>query len=459
VADFDAWYRAAEARDVRYDGRLFIGVRSTGVYCRPVCPTPMPKRANVVFFPHAAGAEAAGFRACRRCRPERSPGAPGWDLGADAVGRALRLIDEGALDDATVPDLARRLAVGPRHLHRLFALHVGASPTAVARTRRAPLAKRLLEDTDLPSSDVAWAAGFGSVRSYNDVVRRVYGRSPAELRRRRRPAGAGGLHLRLPLRPPFAGDGVLAFLAARAVPGVESVTGDTYAREGTELVVGADAVAVRLSPGDTVLLRTVAARTRRLFDLDADSSAVDAALAADPLLRPLVERAPGTRLPGAWDEFEVVVRAVVGQQVTVASARRLLARLVDACGTAGRFPAPDEILAADLSSTGLTSARQRTLRAVAGAGIALDGSLPPDGVADALRAVAGVGPWTASYVALRLGDTDAFPPGDAALHAAAARLGLPVGDRALLAHAERWRPWRGYAAIHLWQAAGGGARR
>ena len=453
MADFDAWYRAAEARDVRYDGRLFIGVRSTGVYCRPVCPTPLPKPANVVFFPHAAGAEAAGFRACRRCRPERSPGAPGWDLGADVVGRALRLIDEGALDDAPVAELARRVAVGPRHLHRLFALHVGASPTAVARTRRAALAKRLLEDTDLPSSEVAWAAGFGSVRSYNDVVRQVYGRSPAELRRRR-PAGAGGLHLRLPLRPPFAGNGVLAFLAARAVPGVESVTDDTYVRTGTEVVVGADAVAVRLSPDDATLLRSVAARARRLFDLDADPSTVDAALAADPLLRPLVERSPGTRLPGAWDGFEVVVRAVVGQQVSVAAARRLLARLVSACGSADRFPTSTEILDAELSSSGLTTARQRTLRAVAGAGIALDGSLAPDAVADALRAVPGVGPWTASYVALRLGDTDAFPPGDAALHAAAARLGLPAGDRALLAHAERWRPWRGYAAVHLWQSGG-----
>ena len=452
MADFDAWYRAAEARDVRYDGRLFIGVRSTGVYCRPVCPTPMPKPANVVFFPHAAGAEAAGFRACRRCRPERSPGAPGWDLGADVVGRALRLIDEGALDEAGVPDLARRLAVGPRHLHRLFALHVGASPTAVARTRRAALAKRLLEDTDLPSSEVAWAAGFGSVRSYNDVVRQVYGRSPAELRRRR-PATGGGAHLRLALRPPFDGAGLLAFLAARAVPGVEAVTARTYAREGTEVVVDDGAVAVRLPPGDPASLRSVAARARRLLDLDADPSAVDTALAADPALRPLVERAPGTRLPGVWDGFEAAVRAVVGQQVAVATGRTLLGRVVAACGCPGRFPTPAEVLGADLAATGLTTARQRALRALAGAGIAFDGSLAPDAVAEALLAVPGIGPWTAGYAALRLGDTDAFPSGDAALRAAAARLGLPDDDRRLLAHAERWRPWRAYAAVHLWRAA------
>lgn len=452
MADFEAWYRAAVARDVRYDGRLFVGVRSTGVYCRPVCPTPMPKPANVVFFPHAAGAEAAGFRACRRCRPERSPGAPGWDMGADVVGRALRLIDEGALDHGAVPDLARRLAVGPRHLHRLFALHVGASPTAVARSRRAALAKRLLEDTDLPSSDVAWAAGFGSVRSYNDVVRHVYGRSPAELRRRR-PASGGGAHLRLSRRPPFDGPGLLAFLAARAVPGVEALTDRTYVREGTELVVGDDGVAVRLPPGDPSSLRSVAGRARRLLDLDADPSAVDAVLADDPALRPLVERAPGTRLPGAWDGFEVAVRAVVGQQVAVATARTLLTRVLAACGCDRRFPTPAEVAAADLTGAGLTDARHRALRAVAGSGIAFDGSLPPDAVAQALLAVPGVGPWTASYVALRLGDTDAFPAGDSALRAAAARLGLPSSDRELRAHAERWRPWRAYAAVHLWRAA------
>lgn len=448
MGDFDAWYRAAEARDVRYDGRLFVGVRSTGVYCRPVCPTPMPKRANVVFFPHAAGAEAAGFRACRRCRPERSPGAPGWDLGADVVGRALRLID---VDAEGVPELARRLAVGPRQLHRLFTTHVGAPPLAVARSRRAALAKRLLEDTDLPSTEVAWAAGFQSLRSYNDVVRRVFGRTPAELRRRA--GGSGGLELRLALRPPFAAGRLLDFLAARAVAGVESVAGATYERAGAELTLGGDHVAVRLPPGDGSSLRPLVARARRLLDLDADPTAVDATLAADPALRRSVEAAPGTRLPGAWDGFEVAVRAVVGQQVSVAAARTMLGRLVAASGVVGRFPTAAELGAADLSSAGLTGARRRTLQALAGAGIPIDGSLPPAEVAAALQQLPGVGPWTASYVALRLGDTDAFPAGDAALHRAAAQAGLPADERDLVRHAERWRPWRAYAAIHLWSLA------
>jgi AraC family transcriptional regulator of adaptative response / DNA-3-methyladenine glycosylase II len=450
VADFDAWYRAAEARDVRYDGRLFIGVRSTGVYCRPVCPAPMPKRTNVVFFPHAAGAEAAGFRACRRCRPECSPGAPGWDLGADVVGRALRLIDEGALDTDGVPALAMRLAVGSRHLHRLFSIHVGASPLAVARSRRAALAKRLLEDTDLPSSQVAWAAGFRSLRTYNEVVRDVYGRTPAELRRRR-PAAAGGLELRLPLRPPFEARGLLDFLGARAVPGVDSVAEGAYHRDGAALILAHDQVTVRLPPGNTVSLRPLVARARRLLDLDADPAAVDQVLAADPAIGALVEAAPGTRLPGAWDGFEIVLRAVVGQQVSVASARAALARLVAVCGVVGRFPSAEELLAADLAPTRLIPARQLTLRAVAAAGIPLDGSLPPADVAAALLELPGVGPWTASVVALRLGDTDAFPAGDAGLRRGAARAGLPVDEAGLLRHAERWRPWRAYAAIHLWR--------
>ena len=264
--------------------------------------------------------------------------------------------------------------------------------------------------------------------------------------------GSGGLHLRLPLRPPFHAAGLLDFLRARAVAGVESVDGHTYQRAGAELTLAGDHVAVRVHPGDPPTLPPLVAAARRLLDLDADPMAVDRALAADPVLRTLVERAPGTRLPGAWDGFEMAVRAVVGQQISVAAARTTLGRLVAACGVEGRFPHPQELLAADLTSVPLTNARRRTLEDLAAAAIPLDGSLSPDQLAAALLAIAGIGPWTASYVALRMGDTDAFPTGDSALRTAAARLGLPAGDRALLHRAERWRPWRAYAAIHLWQS-------
>ncbi|WP_405088723.1 DNA-3-methyladenine glycosylase 2 family protein [Microbispora sp. NBC_01389] len=486
--DFDACYLAVSARDSRFDGRFYTAVTTTGIYCRPICPARTPGRANVRFYRHAAAAEAAGFRPCRRCRPELSPGDPGWDVRADLVGRALRLIDDGVADDSGVAGLARRLHVTERHLHRLFAAELGAGPLAVARTRRLLLAKQLLTETTLPITDVAFAAGFGSVRQFNAAMKESYGFAPGELRKGNGPVGGGGhgggqggghcspasgLTLRLGHRRPYDAQSVLRFLAARVIPGVEAVrwagadvAAYTRAVPGGSITLRPAADHVRLTVRTTEAhrLSPLVARCRRLLDLDADPGAVREILGRTSLA-PLVEARPGLRVPGAYDGFEAAVRAVVGQQISVAGARTLLGRIAARAGvpavtdpnpsseaaneTALLFPTADRLAGADLHGLGLTTRRTATIRAlaeeVASGEIDLDGAGDPADTTARLLAIPGIGPWTASYIALRaLRDPDAWPEGDLVLRRTMDRLGIMAGE------SEEWRPWRAYAAVHLW---------
>ena len=469
--DHQRCYDALRSRDARFDGRFWVGVRTTGVYCRPVCPSRTPRPANVDFYAHPAAAEAAGFRACRRCRPEAAVGSPAWRGSAELVDRALRLIDEGSLDDGDVPQLAGRLAVGERHLRRLFAEHLGATPDAVARSRRAHLARRLLAETDLRIADIAFAAGFGSVRQCNDVLRTTFAATPTQLRRTGvGRAASGTLTLRLPVRTPFDGAALLDWFRARAVAGMEAISDGAYERV---VAVGdhvgrvtvrprADAVELAVDLPTGTRLGEVVGGVRRLFDLGADPEVIDAHLALDPALAPLVERRPGIRVPGSWSGFEAAVRAVVGQQVSVAAARTVLGRVVAAHGPAVgdgcAFPGPDALAGAPLEQLGLIGRRAETIRSlahdVASGELALDGSVPHAELVRGLVARPGIGPWTAEYVALRLGEPDAYPAGDLHLDRVRARLdamhptpGHPVvGDRS-----DAWRPWRAYAAMHLWQ--------
>jgi AraC family transcriptional regulator of adaptative response / DNA-3-methyladenine glycosylase II len=476
--DFAACDRARLAQDPRFDGRFFIGVTSTGIYCRPICPAPTAKQRNVRYFPSAAAAAEAGFRPCLRCRPEAAPGTPAW-LGTSAtVRRALRLIQEGALDTASVDELASRLGIGPRHLHRLFIQHVGASPLAVAQTRRLHFAKRLIDDTRLAMTDIALASGFGSLRRFNDAFRHTYGRAPRELRRERAPATTPGdaLRLKLAYRPPYAWDAIRAFLATRALPGVEQVNGDVYARSvrvngvagwlEVRPVPKADALELALHSLGPEALFAVVSRVRQMFDLAADPKDVAAVLKKDPLLAPLLRRRPGLRVPGAWDPFELAVRAVLGQQVSVAAARTFAARIVAGYGEplparAGAlthlFPTPDALASADLKHIGLTAARAKTLnalaRAVADGRVSFTDAGATDELKAALTALPGIGPWTAEYVAMRASaDPDAFPAEDLVLRRMAGGR-KPLTAKALLERAEDWRPWRAYAVLHLWRAA------
>jgi AraC family transcriptional regulator of adaptative response / DNA-3-methyladenine glycosylase II len=471
--------RARSSRDPRFDGKFFIAVTSTHIYCRPVCPVPSPKSANIRYYATAAAAAEAGYRPCLRCRPEAAPGTPAW-LGTSAVvRRALGLIHEGALDEQSVAALAARVGIGPRHLHRLFVQHVGASPIVVAQTRRLHFAKRLLDETSLRMVDIAIAAGFGSLRRFNHAFLATYRRAPRELRRHRR-LGAGvergdEVVLALAFRPPYDWEQVRGFLAARAVPGVERVDARGYARTiaaggGHALVAvrprpDANALELRVRGAAPADLFAISSTARRVFDLSADPARIAAAFAADPLLAPLAKARPGLRIPGAWDPFECAVRAVLGQQVSVAAARTLAARLVGRAGRpiAGggdglthRFPSPAALAAAGLEGLGLTGGRIRALQALARAvdqgGLDLGG--PVEEVTAALAALPGIGDWTAQYVALRaLAEPDAFPAGDLVLRRAAAAGRAPLGTRALRERAADWRPWRAYAALHLWGAA------
>jgi AraC family transcriptional regulator of adaptative response / DNA-3-methyladenine glycosylase II len=477
AVDFEAAYRAVESRDQRFDGRVFCGVLSTGVYCRPICPVPMPGRRRVRFFGTAAAAEEAGFRACRRCRPEASPDSPDWDVRADLVGRGLRLVASGVVDDEGVEGLARRLSVGARQLRRAFVDELGTGPLAVARTHRARLAKQLLEQTDLPSTDVAFAAGFSSVRQYHETVRRLYGRTPTELRRHRRKLDpGGGLSLRLAFRPPFAADALLSFLTARAVPGLEEVVDGTYrrslgTRSGGSVVMavtpraGGAHVLLEVAVDEPTELSPVVQAARRLFDLDADAAAIDDLLACDAALRESVVREPGVRLPGAAEPFEQAVRIVLGQQVSVAGARTLCARLVRSHGGAltnpvgtvtHLFPTPEALAEARLTDVGLTRARAESVRrlaeAVAVGKVDLSGGSDLDDTLAALGELPGMGPWTRSMIAMRvLRDPDAFPATDLGVRHGAEALGISLED--IERRAEAWRPWRGYAVMRLWRAA------
>jgi AraC family transcriptional regulator of adaptative response / DNA-3-methyladenine glycosylase II len=473
--DDSACYRALLTRDARFDGKFFVAVRTTGIYCRPICPARTPKRENVSFYRCAAAAEAAGFRACRRCHPEASPGTPAWNGTSAAVSRALRLIEDGALDDGRSDALAARVGLGERHLRRLFERHLGASPVEIAQARRTHFARALIDCDALPMSKVALAAGFRSIRQFNHSIRRAFGRSPSEIRRLRRSLpGDAPLIVRLAYRPPFDWRSLLEFLRRRATPGVESVLGDTYQRtfesEGgtgtlaVSAIAGENRLALRVEGSSARGLMRVVERVRRVFDLNADPATIEATLSADPRLRRLVRLRPGLRVPGAWDGFELAVRAVLGQQVSVAAATTLAGRLAERFGRPldrpGRnltrlFPTAATLSDCDLQAIGLTKARADTIRrlavGVAAGELRLDSSLGLDEAVQRLSALPGIGEWTAQYVALRaFGEPDAFPTGDLGLRRAMAdHAGIP-STPALSQRAESWRPWRGYAAVHLW---------
>jgi AraC family transcriptional regulator of adaptative response / DNA-3-methyladenine glycosylase II len=483
LLDADACYQALKARDARFDGRLFVGVTSTGIYCRPVCPASTAKRENCRFFASAAAAQEAGFRPCLRCRPETAPEHGSWNGSSNTVSRGLSLIASGALDedDASVDTLAERLGVGGRQLRRLFQQHLGASPIAVAQTHRVLFAKQLIHETSMPMAEVALAAGFGSVRRFNETFQALYARPPSALRRKaaERKSAEQGVSVRLRYRPPYDWNALLGFFRARAVEGVEHVDTERYART---LCHAGDlgTLAIRHVPSDRALVATIrfpnvralpaiVARIRRQFDLAADVATIGAQLAEDPWLAPLVAARPGLRSAGAWDGFELAARAILGQQVSVVAARRLNAELVRLCarrvpsetaspGLTLVFPAPDDVLAADLTHLPVPGARRRALVHVAEAALAEPALFEPRPTTDEtvarLTAVTGIGEWTAQYIALRAArDPDAFPASDLGLQRGAAlRLGERPSAKALLRHAERWRPFRAYAAEHLWAA-------
>jgi AraC family transcriptional regulator of adaptative response / DNA-3-methyladenine glycosylase II len=475
--DDDACYRAIATRDARFDGRLFIGVTSTGIYCRPICPAKTPKRANVRFYATAAAAQEAGFRPCLRCRPEAAPDLAVWRGTSNTVSRALQLIELGALDEGDVEALADRLGVGERQLRRLFDKHIGASPISVAQTRRVLLAKQLIHETALPMTEVALAAGFGSVRRFNETFRDLYGRPPNALRRAATKAepARDAVEILLRYRPPYDWPAMLAFLRERTIPGVEAIDGDTYSRT---IELGGAQGTVAVSPGAGNALRavvrfpklsalpTIIARLRRVFDLAADPPVIAAHLSEDPHLAPLLARRPGLRVPGAWDGFELAVRAILGQQITVSAAIALAGRLTALYGerlnerlaVPGKlthlFPRPERLAEAQI--TGMPGARARALTALA-ASVAADPRIfgPRQGLDEAIAQLCdlpGIGEWTAQYIAMReLREPDAFPAADVGLLRAMANgNGERPTPKALLARAERWRPWRAYAAQHLW---------
>jgi AraC family transcriptional regulator of adaptative response / DNA-3-methyladenine glycosylase II len=454
----------------------FSAVVTTGIYCRPECPA-SPRPENVTTFPFAAAAEAAGYRACLRCRPYRLPQSLAWS-GPELVCRAVRLILDGALDRGTEAELGTRLGVSARHLRRLFAIHVGVTPDGLARSARTHFARRLLDDTDLTVLEIAFAAGFGSVRQLNRACQDVFRMPPRELRARRRVtdrvAADGGLVLRLPFHGPLDWERMAAYFAARAIPGVEHVDGDVYRRT---IVVGGDPGVLELGPGghDHLVLRAhlphweelihIVERARRIASLDLDLDEPAGRLAGDPIIGPLLREQPGLRVPGTWDPFETGVRAIVGQQVTVRGANTIAGRLVERLGTpvpglrqfalTHTFPAPETLAEADLGGLGLTRARTDAIRsfarAVADDVVRLDGSISLDRLVAVVTAIDGLGPWTAHYLALRLGERDACPTGDRGLQRAVARhVRRPAAGFGELA--ERWRPWRALAATHLWLA-------
>ncbi len=471
-------YRAVRGRDARFDGVFYIGVTSTNIYCRPSCPATTPKRANIRYYRTAAEAQAAGFRACRRCRPDTTPGSPEWNVRADIAGRAMRLIGDGVVDRAGVAGLAGKLGYSERQVHRTLVDEVGAGPLRLARSGRAHTARVLLETTDMSVTGIAFAAGFASIRQFNDTVREIYAATPTNLRqtarRREQPQAPGAVDLRLAYRSPAHLDGVLDFLAERAVPGLEEVDGRTYRRSlslphgsGTaELTPDDGWVHARLRLADPRDLTAAVARCRRVFDLDADPQAVDDVVGADPALRASVSAFPGRRLPGTVDADELAVRGVLGQHVSVAAARTVAARLVQAYGkpldapvgsVTHEFPTPAVLAAADPATLPMPRSRRRTLielaTRLADGRIRLDPGSDRDETARKLLEVPGIGPWTTGYVRMRgLGDPDVFLPTDLGVKHGLGRLALPTEPNAIAALSERWRPWRSYALMHIWSA-------
>ena len=482
MLDFEHCYRAAAAKDARFDGWFFTAVTSTGIYCRPSCPARTPHSRNVRFFRSAAAAQAAGFRACKRCRPDATPGSPDWDVRADLVGRAMRLIADGVVDREGVPGLARRVGYTERHLHRKLLEAVGAGPLALARAQRAQTARLLLETTHLQIADVALTAGFSSVRQLNTTIQQVFAATPTELRARRLAldacTGEGtGITVRLPFRAPFDGEGLMQFLATRAVPGVEEVVEGAYRRS---LSLPHGAAVVELLPCDRHVRATfwlddlrdlgpAINRCRQLLDLDSDPHALLERLADDPLIGSLLRRAPGRRVVGCVDGSELAIRALLGQQVSVAGALTLASRLVVAhgeplarpiAGVTHLFPSPASLIDADPEQLAMPRARRHAffalLGALLGGDVVLDGGVDRDETARALMALPGIGPWTVSYISMRaLRDPDAFMAGDLGVRRGLEALGQDGSPRSAARLAERWRPYRAYATQHLWALLAG----
>lgn len=478
----DVCYRALQSRDPRFDGLLFVGVTSTGIYCRPVCPARTPKPENCRFFGSAAAAQEAGFRPCLRCRPETAPELASWRGTSNTVTRALALISDRALDGegASVEVLAERLGVGERHLRRLFVQHLGASPIAVAQTRRVLFAKQLIHETQMSMTEVALAAGFGSIRRFNEIFLKLFHRPPRTLRRKTSTSTGSGVMLRLRYRPPYDWDSLLTFLQARAIPGVEIVENGCYLRtigiDGFTGSVEVRHLAARQSLGVTIRfprvqsLPAIISRVRRVFDLGADIETIEAHLSLDPSLAPLIAQRPGLRAPGGWDGFELAIRAILGQQVSVAAARRLAGQLVLNHGERVSpsfvsdarlthvFPDAKPLAVAKSIEVGMPIARRSALKELAEAALADPNLFRPSGTIEEaiarLRRIRGVGEWTAQYIALRaLRETDAFPAADIGLLRGAERIdGARPTVPDLLTRSESWRPWRAYAAQHLWAA-------
>jgi AraC family transcriptional regulator of adaptative response / DNA-3-methyladenine glycosylase II len=475
--------RARQSRDARFDGRFFIAVVTTKIYCRPICPARSPNDQNVRYYPTAAAAETAGFRPCLRCRPEASPGTPAWFGTSSVVSRALRMIGDGALDRESVDRFADRLGVTSRHLRRLFVQHLGATPIDVALTRRVQSAKKLLDETQLPFSQVAIAAGFGSLRRFNGEMRRTYARTPTQLRRlaclagARSPAGerrrakrpiaeSDCYRFRLCYRPPYDWESLIAFLSARATPGVEFVDRSGYRRTiaingksgsiAIAPVEGAPVLSLEVRFADANMLLSIVERAKRMFDVAADPAVIAEQLSVDPLLRRACSAHGGIRVPGAWDPFELAVRAILGQQISVRAATTIAGRVAARWGSPATaadgldrlFPSPAQLQDARIEDAGVIASRAGAIRALAHA--VCSGTLTFDGpaVVDALRAIPGIGEWTAQYIAMRaLNEPDAFPSGDLVLR----RMAGNCSARELDAKSERWRPWRSYAVMLLWQ--------
>jgi AraC family transcriptional regulator of adaptative response / DNA-3-methyladenine glycosylase II len=478
--DFERCYRAVSSRDARFDGWFVTAVVTTGIYCRPSCPVPPPKAHNVRFFPTAAAAQHAGFRACKRCRPDATPGSPEWNMRADIVARAMRLIADGVVDREGVGGLTRRLGYSERQLERHLLAEVGAGPLALARAQRAQTARVLIETTPLPMAEVAFGAGFSSIRQFNHTVKAVFALTPTELRHRASGhrgdvTAAGSLILRLPLRTPWSPEGLFGHLVATVVPGVEEYRHGAYRRtlrlpRGPGIVAltpQPDHVACRLTLADVRDLQSATARCRRLLDLDADPVAIAEALAVDDDLAPLVHKAPGRRVPRTVDEEELAIRAVLGQQVSTRAARTQAARLVathgspvaDAAGGLTRlFPRPEDLAELDLSALAMPASRRRCVTALvdalANGALALGPGTDWERARAQLTRLDGVGPWTVETVAMRaLGDPDAFVASDLGVLRAGRALGLGASPGALVARAEQWRPWRAYAVQYLWSTA------
>ncbi|HEX4795877.1 MAG TPA: AlkA N-terminal domain-containing protein [Humisphaera sp.] len=473
-------YRAVLARDRRYDGRFFTCVKTTGIYCRPICPARPPKLENCRFVPTAAAAQEAGFRPCLRCRPESSPDLDAWRGTSATVSRALKLVEGGALDDGDVSSLAERLGIGERQLRRLFRDHVGAAPVTVAQTRRVLLAKQLIHQTSLSMIQIVLASGFGSVRRFNEIFQQLYHRPPSELRRHA--AGitslAPEISLLLPYRPPYDWDAMIRFLKARAISGLEVLTSDSYSRV-IELDEAIGSITITHAPRHSALravvrfprlnaLSLIITRIRRMFDLSAEPGAIASALSSDPMLAPLVAARPGLRVPGGWDGFEIAVRAILGQQITLKAATQLAGRVVAAMGTptaenmdipglTHAFPRPEQFNALSLANLGIPRSRAAALAGVASA-LRADPRLfdPRRDLEEAvahLRDLPGIGEWTAQYIAMRaLGESDAFLAADVGVQRRMAVAGRRPTTCELLGRAECWRPWRAYALLHLWMS-------